>query len=152
MKSIYKFIAIVAVLILAGCQTPGAYEYGVKANLKQYEYYTDVMLAQQTASASCYAKAVTDVQISYCAILAAGMNASQTIGGRPDQLRIAKSQGEIVESVVSKGLDAAVKVYGLQAVSDAVKNITAIQAKDPLIVRPEVIQTPAPEVIFAPAQ
>lgn len=107
-----RFLLIFAALALAGCSTT-AYEKGLEANVKQYSLFSDTQLAQQQTISTCFQ---FNPNKSECSILAAGTNATQTLAGQPQALRVAKSPGEIFESVAKMGFDATVKVYGIEAV------------------------------------
>jgi hypothetical protein len=156
MKRIAQLLAsLAAVAVLSACGTIGggsAYEAGLKANVDQYKLFSDTQLAQQQTLQTCYAH---NPNKSECSILTAATNAQQTLAGQPQALRVAKSQGEIIESLASQGMDATVKVYGIQAVRDAVvANANALRdtasagmqaaAKDPLVVQPTIIEIPVP--------
>jgi hypothetical protein len=121
MIRIYRLLAsLAAVAVLAACGStagPSAYEAGLRANVDQYKLFSDGQLAQQQTLQACYQH---NPNKSECSILAAGTNATQTLAGQPQALRVAKSQGEIAESLVTRGLDATVKIYGITAVRDAV--------------------------------
>ena len=121
-----RFIRSIVVLLgmatLAACTSPGAissYEAGLKANVDQYRLYSDTQLAQQQTLQACYAH---NPNKSECSILTASTNAQQTLAGQPQALRVARSPGEIAESIVNQGFDATVKVYGITAIRDAVKS------------------------------
>lgn len=159
-----KFFIVLAALALTACGSmsgPGAYEAGLTANVQQYKLFSDGQLAQQQSISTCYQ---FNPNKSECSILAASTNAMQTLAGQPKPLRVAKSAGEIAESLLEKGFDATVKIFGIAAVRDvmtaqadaareAAVAASAAQAdvaqagieaasKPPLVVRPEVIQVP----------
>lgn len=159
-----KFFIVLAALALTACGSmsgPGAYEAGLNANVQQYKLFSDGQLAQQQTLITCFQH---NPNKSECSILTASTNAVQTLAGQPKPLRIAKSTGEIIETIAEKGVDAAKFIYGADAVRDAViansralrDTATASSAaqtsiaeagieaatKPPLVVRPEVIQVP----------
>jgi hypothetical protein len=153
-----KTLIALSVLALAGCSTTD-YAKGVQANVDTFKLFSDGQLAQQTSIQSCYQH---NPNKSECSILAAGTNATQTLAGRPDPIRVAKTNGEIFESVATVGMDKAVLIYGAKAVAQAFKSAQAstqaataanastaaagIEAasKPPLIVEPTIIEVPAP--------
>lgn len=143
------FIIMAAALALAGCSTTD-YAKGVQANVDNFKLFSDGQLAQQTSIQACYQH---NPNKSECSILAAGTNATQTLAGRPDPIRIAKTNGEIFESVATVGMEKSVLIYGAKAVAAAFKSSQAstqaasaagIEAasKPPLIVQPTVIEVP----------
>jgi len=155
-------LATAAVLVLTACAGLGSgessYKQGLDANVQQYQLFSDTQLAQQVTLQNCYQ---FNPNKSECSILTAATNAQQTLAGQPAQLRVAKSPGEIAESIVNRGLDATVKIFGIDAVRSAYRANTKMfadvaatnaqaqadiaklgidaAAKDPLIVRPEII-------------
>lgn len=157
MKRLFQLIAIVFVslAVLSACAPlsgPGAYEAGLKANVDQYKLFNDGQLAQQKTLQYCFQY---NPQKSECSILTASTNAEQTLAGQPKPLRVAKSVGEIMEAIADKGMDAAKVIYGIDAVTKAIEANAAAMAdvskagiaagaKEPLVVRPEVITLPAP--------
>ena len=143
-----RFITIAASVLLVACNSD--YEAGVKANVDVYKLYNDLGLAQQASIAACFQ---TSKDPAYCAILAASTNTTQTLAGRPEPIRVAKTSGEIIESVMTVGLDRAVYIYGAKAVANAFKSSVeankstasagiAAASKDPLVVNPVVIEVP----------
>lgn len=131
-----KFVFLsLAVLALSACSTT-AYEKGVEGNAGNYKLYSDVLIAQQNTLQECF-KHSSDK--SQCAILAAGTNATSTLGGRPNDIRVAASPGEIIKSVAEKGFDAAAMIYGFKAVGKALETGFTAAGKDPLVVRPEIV-------------
>jgi len=143
--------ALTAVVTLSAC-APQSYRVGVAGNVANYREFSELMHSQQNSINSCFnaAGATNDPQaLSTCAILAAGTNAQQTLAGRPDQIRVAKSPEEILETITKSGLDAAVKIYGFKQVGEVIRSGFQASSKDPLvqIVRPEIVQ---PEVVFVP--
>lgn len=130
-KKLVLVISIAVFALLSGCSTT-AYEAGVKGNQDNYKLYSDIYLAQQNTIQECFKSAVADK--SQCAILAAGAN-GLVLGARPTEIRVAASPGEIAKEIASKGFDAAALVYGLKAVGKAVE----AAVKDPLVVRPEIV-------------
>lgn len=145
-----KILILIPALLLAACNESD-YASGVKANAEVYKMYSDLGLAQQASIGACFQFSKDP---AYCAILAASTNSVQTLGGRPEPIRVAKTAGEIMESIASIGLDASVKIYGAKAVASAFKASVAASketasagiaaaSKDPLVVEPTVIEVPA---------
>lgn len=168
-RSLSIIAAFTSAALLAGC-AGGGYKQGVAGNVLQYREYSNVMHSQQNSLNSCFNAAgqtKSSGDLALCAVLAAGTNAQQTLAGQPAPIRIAKSPEEIAETIITRGLDAAVKIYGVKAVSDAViANANALRdtaatgaaanaeianagieaaAKPPL-----VVHTPAPAAAPAP--
>lgn len=152
------FIILAAALSLAACSTTD-YAKGVQANVDSYKLFSDGQIAQQNSIKACYEH---NPNKSECSILAAGTNATQTLAGRPDLIRIAKTNGEIFESVATVGMEKAVLIYGAKAVAAAFKASQAstqaataanaqtaaagieAAAKPPLVVdKPVIVQVPA---------
>lgn len=155
-QSISKSLRLVAVLgsavVLAACgSTKGSsYQQGVAGNVKNYSEFSTVMHSQQNTLNSCFNAAGSTKDpsaVAMCAVLAAGTNAQQTLAGQPEAIRIAKSPEEVTETIMSKGLDAAVKIFGFKQVANVMSKGFDAAAKDPLveIVRPEVVK---PEIVF----
>lgn len=111
------FAIAIAALFLAGCSTTD-YAKGVQANVDTYKLFSDGQLAQQTSIQDCFKH---NPNKSECSILAAGTNAVQTLAGQPAPIRIAKTNGEIFESVATVGLEKSVLIYGAKAVASAFK-------------------------------
>lgn len=119
MKRIAAFVfLIVSALALAACgTTSSAYEKGLEANVTQYKLFSDTQLAQQQTLQECYRH---NPNKSECSILTAGTNAQQTLAGQPKPLRVAKSTGEIIETIAEKGFETAKVIYGIDAVQKAI--------------------------------
>lgn len=111
------FAIALAALFLAGCSTTD-YAKGVQANVDTFKLFSDGQLAQQASIQACYTH---NPNKSECSILAAGTNATQTLAGKPEAIRVAKTNGEIFESVANAGLDKAIYIYGAKAVASAFK-------------------------------
>lgn len=129
-----------------------AYNKGVDANVKGNNRFADTQDKQLDTIQQCY---MYSKDTTHCSILAAGTNATQILGGRPTPIRVASSDGEIAKSILSDGLDATVKIYGLKAVADTVKSmnnqagkVEVLTQPEPIIVRPEVVQ---PVIVTVPA-
>lgn len=164
-----KRIAIIlSAVVLAGCGT-SSYQRGVAGNVLQYREFSALMHHQQNTLNSCFnaaGQSENPNDLALCAVLAASTNAQQTLAGQPAPIRIAKSPGEIAESIAKYGFDATVKIFGLDAMvsayrlnSRAFTELAATNAeaqagiaklgieaaaKDPLVVHPTVIHAPAP--------
>lgn len=153
-------IILAAALALSACGalvSGSSYETGVNANKKGNTEFNNLQMEQQISLQVCF---MYSKNTSECAILAAGTNATQVLAGRPAAIKIASSPEEIMQSVLSTSFDAAVKIYGLKAVSDVVKTGIAESGKTlvvkPEVVRPEVVQpvivhSPAPAAAVTPA-
>ncbi|WP_288077878.1 hypothetical protein [Pseudomonas sp.] len=156
MKRLFAIIA--AALIMAGCSTTD-YAKGVQANVDTYKLFSDGQLSQQASIQACFQ---FNPNKSECSILAAGTNATQTLAGQPAPIRIAKTNGEIFESVATVGMDKAVLIYGAKAVAGAFRSSQAANqaasaanaqtaaagieaaSKPPLVVdKPVIVQVPA---------
>lgn len=120
MKNIFRRIAtaltLAGTLVLAACSTPSSYNQGLHANVTQYKLYNAMQMAQLLSVQTCFQFSTNTTE---CSIILAGMAPVQTLGGKPEPLRVAKSPGEIFESIASKGLDATVAIYGITAVKAA---------------------------------
>lgn len=116
------FLATAAALVLTACAGLGnsdsSYKQGLDANVKQYQLFSDTMLAQQQTLQACFQ---FNPNKSECSINMAATNAQQTLAGQPQALRVAKSPGEIAESIVNNGLEKTVQIFGIDAVRQAVK-------------------------------
>lgn len=149
MKSNVQLVALaVSAFVMAGCSAT-SYNKGVDANVTGNTQYMDLQKQQLNAIQQCY---MFSKDTAHCSILAAGTNATQILGGRPTPIRIAKSPGEIFETVATKGLQAAVMLYGIDAVSKTLQAANAEAGKtlvvQPEVVRPEVVN---PVIVHAPA-
>lgn len=166
-KTIRFILATAAALMLTACAGLGSgdssYKQGLDANVRQYELFSDTQLAQQQTLQNCYQ---FNPNKSECSILTAATNAQQTLAGQPAPLRVAKSPGEIAESIVREGLERTMQIFGIDAILSAVKAnaqafrdaaATSAQAqadmaklgieaavKPPLVVdKPVIVQVPA---------
>lgn len=152
-----KFIALIAAaLALTGCASTD-YAKGVQANVDQYKLFSDGQLAQQASIQSCFQH---NPNKSECSIVLAGTNATQTLAGQPTAIRVAKTNGEIFESVATVGMEKTVLIYGAKAVASAFKASQAstqaatasnaavaaqgieAAAKPPLVIEPFIIEVP----------
>lgn len=152
MKNVFSRLNLVLLVlfsfVLTGCAGQGAYEKGVDAQTTANTGYMKLQEEQLDTIKLCY---MWSKDTTHCSVAYAGTTAVQILGGRPTPIRIAKSVGEITESVLSLGFDGAVKIYGLKAVSDvlraSVSEAGKVQIVKPEVVRPEIV---SPEIIFAP--
>lgn len=150
MKSVFKSLSllIACVFVLVGCSAT-SYNKGVDANVTANTQFMELQKEQLFSIQQCY---MFSKDSSHCSILAAGTNATQILGGRPAPVRIAKSPGEIFETVATKGLEAAVMLYGIDAVSKTLQAGVAeagkVQVVNPEVVRPEVVN---PVIVHSPA-
>lgn len=130
----------VSAFVIAGCSAT-SYNKGVDANITGNTQYMELQKEQLNAIQQCY---MFSQDTTHCSILAAGTNATQILGGRPTPIRIAKSPGEIFETVATKGLEAAVMLYGIDAVSKTLQAATAeagkVQIVNPEVVQPSIVQ------------
>lgn len=121
--TIRLIFAAAAALVLTACAGLGSgeasYKQGLDANVRQYELFSDTQLAQQQTLQACYTH---NPNKSECSILTASTNAQQTLAGQPAPLRVAKSPGEIAESIVNNGLEKTVQIFGIDAIKSAVKS------------------------------
>lgn len=136
MKKLFAFAVIAFSLI--GC---ASYTEGVRANQDNYREYSELQYSQNLAVSKCFENQKPGD--SGCQVLAAGTFAMQTLAGRPAEIRVAKSPGEIMEAIASKGLDATVMLYGFKAVGSVLKTVAtqAPQVVRPEIVRPEIVES-----------
>jgi hypothetical protein len=127
------------------------FKASVDANAKMYDSQADVMWNAQEAVKKCYDKATTDVQIMACSMQAQSANYTQAMAGRPAPNRNPSTAPEVAGDAAKAVAKAATMVGVAQAVADGLKGTVdanaAVQAKDPLVVRPEVVR---PEVIMVP--
>ena len=124
MRQTFRVIfAAVAALILTACAGLGSgassYEKCLDANVKQYQLFSDIQLAQQQTLQRCFE---FNPNKSECSINMASTNAQQTLAGQPQALRVAKSPGEIAESIVNNGFEKTVQIFGIDAIRTAVKS------------------------------
>lgn len=171
------FLILCAAFALTACGAmggKGAYESGLDANVQQYKLFSDTQLAQQQSIQACYQ---FNPNKSECSINMASTNAVQTLAGQPKPLRVAKSIGEIMETIADKGFEAAKIIYGIDAVQKAISANAAAMgemsaansaaqastaqagieaaAKDPLVVHTPastIVQVPLGSSILTPAQ
>lgn len=144
-KSLVTLAVLASATLITGCAS--GYKQGVAGNVLNYREFTDVMHSQQNTLNSCFNAAAASTEanaIALCAVLAASTNQSQVLTGQPEAIRVAKSPEEIMESIATRGLEAAVKVYGFKQISQVLGKGFDNAGKDPLIVRPEVVR---PEVV-----
>jgi hypothetical protein len=121
-----------------------------------YDSQADVMWNAQEAVKACYEKATTDVGIIACAMHGQSANYSQAMAGRPAPNRNPQTAPEVAGDTGKAAVKAVANTAGVVGVADAVSeglsntvNANAsVQAKDPLVVRPEVVQ---PTVVTVPA-
>ena len=111
------FAIAIAALFLAGCSTTD-YAKGVQANVDTYKLFSDGQLAQHASIQSCFQ---FNPNKGECTVALASTNAVQTLAGQPAPIRIAKTNGEIFESVATVGLEKSVLIYGAKAVAAAFK-------------------------------
>lgn len=145
-------LASVLAFVLVGCgalTNGSSYDIGVQANKTGNTQFMNLQNEQQISLQVCF---MYSKSTSECAILAAATNATQILGGRPTPIKIASSPEEVIQAVLSGGFDAAVKIYGLKAVSDVIKEGIAESGKtlvvQPEVVRPEIVQ---PTIVTVPA-
>lgn len=133
----------VLILFLTGCAS--SYKQGVDGNAAQYKLYSEQQERQINLIKDCYAVSTNS---SECSILAAGITATQILAGRPEQIRVAKAPGEILESLAMYGMDKTVQVFGYAAVSKVISKGFDAAAKDPLVVEPSV-NVVRPEIVHS---
>jgi hypothetical protein len=154
---------MIAALAMAGCGSTlnngdkiSDFKASVDANATMYGAQAGVMWSAQEAVKACYEKATTDVQIMACAMHGQLANYTQAMAGRPTPNRNPSTGAEVAgdtAKTVGKAVANAAGVVGVaNAVADGLSNTVAanasVQAKDPLVVRPEVVQ---PTVVTVPA-
>lgn len=159
MKRVFCFLtAALLGLALAACGSTlkdGSkitdFKASVDANAKMYDSQADVMWNAQEASKACFTKASTDIQIAFCTVKAQSTDFAQALAGRPAPNRNPSTAPEVAGDVGKAAVKGGTTVGVANAVADAVKGTVdanaAVQAKDPLVVRPEVVH---PEVILVP--
>lgn len=138
-----KLILITMLSFLTACSTSG-YEKGINGNIQLYTLYNNLQVKQLDNINNCYTYSDNK---SECSILAASVNTLQVLAGKAEPLRVAKSPGEIFESITKYGIDKTVQVFGYAAVAKVVEKGFDTSSKDPLvvekepfIVRPEIVQ------------
>lgn len=138
-----KKLILVLPLVLMGCATPSSYKNGVDGNVALYEKYVSLQQKQLENISACYE---TSPNKSECSILAASLNTTQILAGRAEPIRVAKSPGEIFESLAKYGMDKTVEVFGQAAVArvvesgfNAASKDPVVVEKEPLVIRPETI-------------
>lgn len=144
-------LGALTLLSLTACGSFNGYREGVAGNVATYREHVTVMMSQQNTINSCFNAAgatKTSGDLALCAVLAASTNQTQVLAGRPEPIRVAKSKEEILGSIAEGGMDAAVKIYGFKAVSQAIGKGFDALAVQPEVVRPEVVQ---PVVVTVPA-
>lgn len=124
-RNIGLMIAAVALTACSALSDKSSYEQGLKANVTQYRLFNATQTAQLLTIQSCYQYATNKTE---CSIILAGTAPVQTLGGKPAPLRVAKSPGEIFETVTTKGFEAAVAIYGIDAVKSAYEAQAAANA------------------------
>ena len=146
MKIVRLSTSLLTLSFLGACATGdnSSYKQGVSGNVLNYREFTGVMHNQQNTLNSCFNAAGVSKEanaLAICAVLAAGTNAQQTLASQPEAIRVAKSPEEIQESLLTAGLDATVKIFGLAQVASVMKSGFAAAAKDPVVevVRPEIV-------------
>lgn len=164
MKRAFSFLAIALLgLALAACGSTlkngdqiTDFKASADANAKMYDSQADVMWNAQEAVKKCYDKATTDVQIMACSMQGQSANFTQAMAGRPTPNRNPSTAPEVAgdtAKAVGKAAATTAGVVGVaNAVSEGLSNTVAanasVQAKDPVVVRPEVVH---PAVVTVPA-
>lgn len=118
----------ICALSLAACSAlsdKSSYEQGLKANVTQYRLFNSTQTAQLLTIQACYQFAANKTE---CSLILAATAPVQTLGGKPAPLRVAKSPGEIFETITTKGFEAAVAIYGIDAVKSAYEAQAAANA------------------------
>jgi hypothetical protein len=124
-RGLFCAVAALAAFVLSGCTTVSKnpdgshttdFKASTDANAKMYEAQADVMFEAQKTAAACFARAMTDIQIAFCAMSAQSVNFAQAHGGRPQANRNPQSGAEANAQVGA----AAVKAVGATATAAAV--------------------------------
>lgn len=146
MRKFLIVVAINAVMALTGCASlDAAHIEGQKRDAEKYRDYTDVEIEKQVGVQKCFDKATDASSAALCAMYGMATGMASTFGGRPTATTIAPTTGENI-----RGTARDVAPYAAGA--SAVRSVTNVQAKDPIVtptqvVRPEVVR---PEVILVP--
>ena len=134
-----KYLAIPLALALTGCSTPD-FQRSLEIQAAMFEKFNDAQIAQQKSIQACYAH---NPNKSECSILAAGTNATQTLGGRPDAVRSPATNGELIKSgVTTLGTAAAVAYVGGKAAETRTVTNTQQVSQPTQVIRPEVVLAP----------
>lgn len=127
---------------MVGCAAFGdesSYVTGVAANTESNFAYQSTQMKALDVNSKCYDTATNTIEKAFCAIVQNGTVPVQTLGGRPAAIRVAKSPGEITESVVKDVLNIGGMAYGANQIGKVVSSGISAAGKDPVIVRPEIV-------------
>lgn len=134
-----KYLALAIPLLLTGCATAD-FQKSLEIQAAMFEKFNDAQIAQQKTVQSCYEH---NPNKSECSILAAGTNATQTLGGRPDAVRSPATNAELITTGVTTlgTVVVAGKVAGKVAETRTVTNTQQVPQQ---VVEPRVITITAP--------
>ena len=118
-------LCAIALTACSALSDKSSYEQGLKANVTQYRMFNANQQAQLLTIQTCYQFAANKTE---CSLILASTAPVQTLGGKPAPLRVAKSPGEIFETITTKGFEAAVALYGIDAVKSAYETQAAANA------------------------
>lgn len=131
-----KILALAIPLLLVGCSTAD-FQKSLDAQAKMFEKFNDAQIAQQKSIQACYAH---NPNKSECSILAAGTNATQTLGGRPDAVRSPATNGELITTgVTTLGTAAVIGYVGGKAVESRTVTNTNQVSQPTQVIEPRVI-------------
>jgi hypothetical protein len=169
-KRILSLAVVIAAVSLVGCgsltkdgERISDFKASADANKSMYSDQADVQWKTQETLAKCFEKATTDIGLAVCGLTTQATNINQTVNGRPTPNRNPTTGVEAAQAVGTtavKATAAAATAVGVaNAAADAFKGAADAQAqtasegitaasKDPLVVRPEIVQ---PMVVQVPA-
>jgi hypothetical protein len=141
-----KYLALAIPLLLTGCATAD-FQASLNTQAAMFEKFNDAQIAQQKSIQACFEH---NPNKSECSILAAGTNATQTLGGRPDAVRSPATNGELITTGVTT-LGTALVVGAVAKEVAETRTVTNTQqvSQPTQVIEPRVIE---PTVIFTPAQ
>lgn len=133
-----KYLALAIPLLLTGCATAD-FQKSLAIQAEMFDKFNLAQIAQQESIRACFEH---NPNKSECSILAAGTNATQTLGGRPDAVRSPATNGELITTGVTTLGTAAVIGYVGGKVAET-RTVTQQVSQPTQVIRPEVIQVPA---------
>ena len=139
LKSIISILSIVSLTACASFGGDSSYTTGVAANTESNMVYQSTQMKALDVNSKCYDTATNTIEKAFCAIVQNGTVPVQTLGGRPTAVRVAKTPGEITESIVKEVLSVGGLAYGANQISRTISTGISAAGKDPLVVRPEIV-------------
>lgn len=148
----HRIAALAIAAALTGCASmDAAHLAGQQADGKKFADYTDVQMQQQAAVAACFGKASTDAQMAMCALMGQGLGMASTFGGRPTATTVAPTTMQAIGQTLEKVVPIGAAAWAASKISG---NVSAVQAKDPvvvqqpapLVVEPTIVEVPVPTV------